>query len=197
MSKGSATMMAIASDLVLMGGIFIVLNALPLPPLLACTDPLTQKIALAGSVMLMLQLSVGVKIVAQFDRRLRALEIVLLLLVVWLGSYPFSPLGFSDGRIPVLRGFSVITPTRREFHILPGEILLLGNGAIAAFKPLMLTGDVRCNWSSANGGALDDPQSCDVVYNPPDAEYDILKVSIRPGCGLPHSIEQIRVSILP
>jgi hypothetical protein len=61
----------------------------------------------------------------------------------------------------------------------------------------MLTDAVRCDWSSANGGALDDPQSCDVVYNPPRAEYDILKVSIRPGCGLPNSIGQIKISILP
>src|SRR5688572_20222220 len=149
-------MMAIAIDFVLAGGVWIALNALPLPALLPCTDPFAQRVVLAGCVALMLQLFVGAKILPQYDRRLLIVEAALVLLVVWLGSYPVSPLGFSDGRIPVLRGFSVVRATGRESLILPGEILLLGSGSIVALKPLMLTGDVRCNWSSANGGALDE-----------------------------------------
>jgi hypothetical protein len=50
---------------------------------------------------------------------------------------------------------------------------------------------------SASGGALDDPQSCATVYVPPQADYDILKVSLQPGCGLPRSVGQIKISILP
>jgi hypothetical protein len=192
-----STIMIIVVNVILVGGLLTVLTVLPLPLFLPCTDPFAQRVVLTGCAVFVIQVFVGAKIIPQYNRRFLILEAVVILLAAWLGSYPFSPLGFSDGRIPVLRGFSVTTAAGRKSNIVPGEILLLGKGSIAAFKPVMLTGDVRCNWSSANGGALDDPQSCDVVYSPPGTEYDILKLSIRPGCGLPNSIGQIKISILP
>jgi hypothetical protein len=61
----------------------------------------------------------------------------------------------------------------------------------------MLAGKFHCDWMSTAGGALDASSSCDMVYIAPDADYDILRVRIRSSCGLPDSIGQIKVYILP
>jgi hypothetical protein len=51
---------------------------------------------------------------------------------------------------------------------------------------------------SSNGGAFDDPTSCDTAYlSPEGVEFDILHVHINPGCHLPAAHGEIKVSILP
>jgi hypothetical protein len=175
--------------------LFAVFRALP--PFVPCADPTAQSLGLALCVVAGLQLLVGARLLA--DRRVRwvlGIEMALLALTAWLGFYPVSPL-FASGRILVLQGFSVMTRTRGTVNVAPGSVVTLGSGSPAAVRALTLGGDVRCRWMSTRGGALDDPQSCITDYVPPQAEYDILKVSLQPGCGLPHSVEQLKISILP
>src|SRR5688572_31349586 len=126
-------LMMIVVNVILVGGLLTALTVLPLPLFLPCTDPFAQRVVLTGFAVFVLQLFAGAKIIPQYNRHFLALEFILVLSAVWLGSYPFSPLGFSDGRIPVLRGFSVTTTAGRKSNIVPGEILLLGKSSIAAF----------------------------------------------------------------
>jgi hypothetical protein len=70
--------------------------------------------------------------------------------------------------------------------------------SVTEIRPIILPGKITCFWASNNGGALDDPGSCDVAYlSPPVADFDILKVLVRPGCHMPVSHGEIRVSIQP
>lgn len=182
----------------LAGALFIAFNALPLPSILPCTHPVAQSLVRALGVMLILHLLAGVRILSKRARLTFAvIETALILSALWLGSYPFSPFGFTDGRIPVLSGFTVTTRIKGTFGIMPGEVITLGSGSPAYIKPVTLPVDTKCDWSSARGGALDATQLCDTVYVPPQADYDILRISIRPGCGLPQTVGQIKISILP
>src|SRR5258706_1534775 len=190
-------MIAIFINAILVGVLFMAVSALLPSSILPCTYPLAQSLGLAVSAVLILQLFAGAKISPRPRKALPIIDITLILLSLWLGSYALSPLGFSNGRIPILRGFLVTTASRGGLYIASGDIISLGSSSTAAISPILLSSDVRCNWSSANGAALDDPQSCDTFYIPPMEEYDLLKVSIRPGCGLPNSIGQIKISILP
>ncbi len=190
-------MIAIVANAMLVGALFIAASVLLRSSILPCTYPLAQSLVLAGCAALILQLLAAAKIVPKYRKVLVVIDITLVLLTLWLGSYLFSPLGFSDGRIRVLRGFLITTAARGSSNVASGEIIFMGVGSTAAISPVLLAGNVRCNWLSVNGGALDDPQSCDTFYIPPMREYDILKISIRPGCGLPNSIGQIKISILP
>jgi hypothetical protein len=171
-----------------------------LPPFVPCADPTAQSLGLALCVVLGLSLGLLLLARAQLQgvrwRWALGAQVALLTLTAWLGFYPLSPL-FAGGRIPVLQGFSVMTRTRGTVNVAPGGVVTLGNGSPAAVRALTLVGEVRCRWMSARGGALDDPQSCITDYVPPQAEYDILKVSLQPGCGLPRSVEQLKISILP
>ena len=180
----------------LTGGLFAAFAVLPL--FVPCADPTAQHLGLALFLGLGFQLLAGARRLA--DRRFRwalAAQAALLLLTIWLGVYPLSPL-FSSGRIPVVQGFSVLTRTRGTVNVASEGVVTLGSGIPAAVQALTLVeGNIHCRWMSTRGGVLDDPQSCATVYVPPPADYDILKVSIQPGCGLPRSVEQIKISILP
>lgn len=178
----------------LTGGLFAVLKTLL--PLVPCADPTAQNLTLALCVTLVLQLLADARWLGGRFRWVAGVQAALTLLVVWMGFYPLSPL-FSSGRIPVLQGFTVITQARGTVNVAPGAIVTLAGGRPAAIQPLTLTEDLRCSWMSETGGALDDPQSCAIVYVPPQREYDILKVSLQSGCGLPRSVGQIKISILP
>lgn len=184
-------------DILLAGVLFVLFNALPLPPVVPCTHPLAQNFVLALILALVCQLLLGAKIAAWWQKAFSGLSIALLPMALWLGSYPFSPLGFSQGRIPLLNGFLVRTAARGAVHVAPGGVVEMSVNSIAAISPALLPGAVRCDWLSSNGGALDDSQSCDVSYMAPAADYDILKISLRPGCGLPASVAQLKISILP
>jgi hypothetical protein len=183
------------AGLALAAGLFAVFSALP--PVLPCTYPAAQSLVLALGALLLIYFFSGPRWLPGARARYLAVTAVLIGLVAWLGFYPLSPLGFSTGRIPVLRGFTVVTRARSTVNIAPGAVLTLGSGVPAAIQPVTLPGDMRCTWMSTRGGALDEPSSCAVVYVPPQADYDILKLSLQPGCGLPRSVERIRISILP
>jgi hypothetical protein len=188
---------AITVYTMLLGVLFVAGNTLLSSQILPCTYLPAQSLVLAVCVMLILQFLAGAKIFPRYHKPLLIIDLVLLLLAVWLGSYILSPFGFSDRRNSFLGGFWVTTASRGRSEIASGEVISLTAGSAVAISPILPAGDVRCDWSSANGGALDDPQSCDMFYVPPMSDYDILKISVRPGCGLPNSIGQIKVSILP
>jgi hypothetical protein len=177
-------------SLMLIVGGFAALRALT--PLIPCTDHTAQSLALALLVGIIFQLFAGTRLRGGWLRWTLSVEAVLLLIVAWLGFYPISPLP-----IPTFQGFSILTQVRGRVTILPGGMVTLASGSLAAIHPLTLTGEAHCRWISSFGGALDDPGSCDVVYVPPQREYDILKLSLEPGCGLPRSVEQLKISILP
>ena len=177
--------------------LFAVFNALPIPLFFPCTHPFSQTAALALGCAAILQAAIGTKTLPGTTKWTVGIAAVLILLAAWLGSYPFSPLGFADGRIPVLRGFLLTTRNMLNVEVAPGEIITLASGSAVSIEPVLLTGDVECTWSSANQGILDNPNDCTIAYRPPQAEYDILKVLIQPACGLPGSSAQIKISILP
>jgi hypothetical protein len=122
-------------------------------------------------------------------------QVVLLAIVFWLGSYRFSPV---YANVDVLRGFDVTIGQRPKVTIQSGAIVSLGQNTLAVIVPLTLPGDTpSCNWASQMGGALDEPTSCETIYAPPSADYDILRLSVRSICGVPNASGQIKISILP
>ncbi len=122
----------------------------------------------------------------------------LLLFTLWLGSYPLSPLGFSNGRIPLLRGFVVSQAHGTTLTVASRQTLTMGYGSIVQIQPDVLAGPVDCTWSSATGGTFDDPANCDTAFAPSSsAQYDVLKVLVRSACGLPTAVGEIKVAILP
>ena len=190
MKSGLNLWFVLITGFALTSGLFAAFAAIP--SFVPCADPTAQRLGLALFFGMGFQLLAGARRWA--DGRFRwalAAQAALLLLTVWLGLYPLSPL-FSSGRIPVLRGFSVLTRTRGTVSVAPGGTVTLGSGIPAAVQALTLVeGNIRCRWMSTRGGALDDPQSCTTVYVPPQTDYDILKLSLQPGCGLP------RFALLP
>ena len=122
----------------------------------------------------------------------------LLLLTLWLGSYHVSPLGFSNGSIPLLRGFVVSQAHGTAIKIASRQPLSVGYGSIVQIQPEILAGPVDCTWLSTTGGVFDDPANCDTAFVASGAaQYDVLKVRVRSACGLPTAVGEIRVAILP
>lgn len=158
-----------------------------LPSLLPCTDHVAESFALALCAGMGCYLLLGGR-----SSLLVTGTVILVALTLWMRTYPMLPLGS-----PLVLGFNVITPSRGSFDIAQGEILTLATGKPTALQPRTSFKNVRCNWMSARGGAFDDPSSCATVYVPPQAENDVVKVSIQPGCGLSNTVQQIKVSILP
>jgi hypothetical protein len=98
---------------------------------------------------------------------------------------------------PILHGFLVTRQDRVNEVVASGDVVLLSAGVPAAISIRSDLQELNCRWSSRNGGAWDDPFSCDTVYVPPPADYDTLTVMIEPGCKLAPVRGQIKISILP
>ncbi len=190
-------LLTILASLISTAIFFVTLNHLPSLRIIPCTDNWAQNLIFALIFALVIQIFLVPKILPDHYKSFLAAHAVLVLLTLWFGLFPISPLGYSSGRIPVLRGFVVMTKQKGITGVPLGGDITLGNSAAAAVYPVTVPGDVRCTWMSANAGALDDPHSCNTAYIPPQADYDILKVSIQPGCGLPTSTGQFKISILP
>ena len=123
---------------------------------------------------------------------------VLISLALWLGSYQTSPLGFSTGRIPLLRGFRITQAQRGQRDIPLRQVVTLSPGSAIGIDPLLLPVPATCAWASSNGGAFDDPASCDTAYSPgKGATFDVLRVNVRSACGLPSALGDVRIGVLP
>jgi hypothetical protein len=172
--------------------------ALPGLVLIPCTYPLAQSLAFALCAALLIHLFVFNRFWLVRARSLMVAYFLCLLLVLWLGSYPFSPLGFSSGRVPVLGGFMLTRSGRPPISVASRQVVTIAAASISQITPMTLPVDMTCTWLSTNGGALDDPRSCDVAYFSPGASaYDTLKLLIQPGCRLPNAEGEIKISILP
>ena len=161
-----------------------------------CTAPVVTLLIALLCFVLLVQVSFLPKYHSKRYTFLLICQMALILIVFWLGSYRFSPL-YSNVNL-LARGFDVTVGDRVKANIRSGEMITLGQASTAVIVPLTLPGDsVLCNWSSQMGGALDDPNSCETIYAPPVADYDILRLSIRSSCGLANAVGQIKISILP
>jgi len=187
----------ILANAFIMGLLFFLFNTLPLPTIIPCIYPFAQNLALAIIMLWIFQTILIPK--TGWGRAKPALIVLplLLMLLLWFGSYPFSPLGFSTGRISVLRGFEVTRSLQPPRTIASGKIVTVADGSVMGIRPITLPVDRSCFWASAKGGAFDDPRTCDTVYFAPAEEYDILKIDIQPGCHLPNLQGEIKFSILP
>jgi hypothetical protein len=166
------------------------------PSIVPCTDNWSDNLLLSLALVLLIQIFVAPKILPGYSRIFVAAHALLLIVIVWLGLYPISPLGYATGRIPNLHGFRIIRMSRTSI-IQNREVISLPQGSAVGISPLLLAPGSDCKWMSSAGGELDDTSSCDTVYSPPAADFDILRVNIQSSCGLPDSTAQIKVAILP
>jgi hypothetical protein len=196
--KNQRVLLAILLRIMIVLGLFLIFNILPIQNLVPCTYPISQSLAFIIFLVLVFEIILFGRIWILNRKLIMVMYSILLLLVLWLGSYPFSPLGFSTGRIPVLKGFIVSRFSRPPITIPPGGTVNIPGGSISEIKPVTLPVPQTCTWASTNGGALDDPGSCDTAYlSPAGTYYDTLKLLIHPACHLPSVDSEIRVSILP
>ncbi len=169
-----------------------------MPSLFLCMHPLARAAVVFLIAVAVLQAVVVGRVRRRLSSPLFVANIMLILLAIWLGSYSLSPLGFSSGRIPLLSGFRITRQQRAPIWIASRQIVLMAPGSAMEIEPQTLPGAVNCMWASSNGGAFDDPASCDTAYAPGEgAAFDILRIAIRSECGLPPAIGEIRVSVLP
>jgi len=116
-------------------------------------------------------------------------------LILWLGSYAYSPLEFAHG--PALTGFEIQKQGGQSLIVPPDGGFSMSTHAYAYIKVIADPPIADCSWHSAAGAAMDPNNTCDIVYAPPPAEQDVLRVSARLACGLPTATGQIKIAILP
>lgn len=121
----------------------------------------------------------------------------LILVVLWLGSYSYSPLEYFGEQNLREISFLVTRSGRVNEPVASGETITLKAGSPAAIAVLSAVPTQNCQWMSLNHGAWDDANNCDTTYAAPDAEFDILTLNVELACGLPSTRAQIKVSILP
>jgi hypothetical protein len=187
-------------DLLLSGLLFLVFGRLAVPVLVPCSHPLVQPTLLAIASTLSLNILAGLVWGSPWWRRALMSFLTLsslFLLALFLGSYIYSPLDFSKGNDAIFYGFLVSRRGRVNEVVPSGEIITLSAGAPVAISIDSDLQNLDCRWVSLNGGAWDDPASCDTTYMPPAADFDILTVRINPACRLPVVRGQIKISILP
>jgi hypothetical protein len=159
--------------------------------------PAAQRLSLLLLVAGLLYLLAILRLRRRLPPLVAAAYVVLFAGVLWLGALRYSPLAFGTARLPLVSGFEIRRPNRAPVVIDAGEFISVAPAAPIVIHPVILPGPVDCAWS-ASGGALDDPQGCDVVYvaagGVPSA---MLRVRVRSACGLPPAVAQIKFSILP
>ena len=166
--------------------------------LLVCVHPLAQKLILAVCATLILSFFAAWRIRTKGIKILIAINIVLIPLIWWMGYFPSSPLGFSNGRMPPAQGFILTRAMRSDVNVASGGTISLVGGSTTAIKLVTRPVGVHCIWRSSNGGVIDDPTNCDIAYFPPaNSNFDLLKLVIQPSCHLPEFQQQLKVIVLP
>ncbi len=171
---------------------------MPLPQLLPCTYPLVENFILAICVAFVVQYLAfkGYRINSYLW--IAGMDIGLILLAVWLGSYSLSPLGFSSGRVPIAQGFVLTRSMRPDSNIASGETIGIVSGSVIAIGTVTFPIGRNYFWFSTKHRSFDDPRSCDVAYMPPtDSDFDLLKVLIQPSCHLPEVQESLKIIVWP
>ncbi len=171
---------------------------LPLPQFFPCTYPLVEKFIPANCLAFVVQYFAFKSYRINSYLWIAGLDTGLILLALWLGSYSISPLGFSNGRIPVAQGFVLTRSMRPDVNITSGETINTISGSAIAIRTVTLPIGRNCFWFSTKHGSFDDPRSCDIAYMPPaNSDFDLLKVLIQPSCRLPEIQESIKIIVLP
>jgi hypothetical protein len=190
-TKRTSSIRFLILNLSLAGILFLVFRSFSDYAFLPCTYAPLQPILLALASTLIVTI-----VLALFWRQQAGLShlvfAVLLLVSLFLGSYRTSPL-----RLPIMDGFFITRHGRVNEVVASGDTITLSAGVPAAISIRSSLRNLRCRWSSQNGGAWDDPFSCDTTYMPPTADYDILHVRIEPGCKYSPVRGQLKISILP
>ena len=178
--------------------LFAGLYFLPLPQFFPCTYPLVENSILAICIALIIQIFAFRNYQKDAIFWSVSMDIGLMMLAVWLGSYSISPLGFSSGRIPIVQGFVLTRSMRPDTNLASGETIDVVAGSAMAMRVITLPVNKNCFWFSTKGGSLDDSGSCDIAYMPPpDSNFDVLKVLIQPSCDLPETQENVKIIVLP
>jgi hypothetical protein len=197
-SKNHTILIPFIVNLVLFVILFAGFYFLPLPQLLQCTYPLAENSILAICIAFVVQYFAfkSYQLFGYFW--IAGMDIGLILLALWLGSYSISPLGFSSGRIPLAQGFVVTRSMRPDVNIASGKTINIVSGSVIAIRTVTLPIGKNCFWFSSKHGSFDDPRSCDVAYMPPtNSDFDLLKVLIQPSCRLPEVQESLKIIVLP
>lgn len=189
-------LVSIFTSLLLVSISYVVLPRFSAMGAIPCTDPRAERLVLALGAGLIAQLVFVRWLPPRVVAAVIAGHLVLMLLTLWSGAYAISPLGNSTGQLPNLRGFLIIRANRTSM-IENAEIVSLKRGSAVGINPQLVDSTSDCAWISAAGAALDGPFSCDTVYRPPNADYDVLRLQIRSSCRLPDSTGRIYISILP
>jgi len=187
-------------NLLLIGGIIKLFYNSPLYSHSLCIHPLAESTLVASGITLVIHISaIVVWRKAWLRISLASLCVILLTgaLALWLGSYSYSPLQFSDGLYPTLQGFLVTRQGRINEPVDSGDIILVQSGVPLGISVSMDEPQMACHWNSLNHGDLDDSDGCNIIYLAPAADYDILSVRISSACNIPPVRGQIKVSILP
>ncbi len=116
----------------------LIFGALPRLTLIPCTYPLAQSLTLALCAASLIHLFALYRFRLAGARPFIVAYSLCLFLVLWLGSYPFSPLGFSSGRIPVLNGFMVSRSGRPPISVASRQIVTIAATSITEIQPVTL-----------------------------------------------------------
>lgn len=193
-------LLLLAANMVLAGAVFAGAESLEAPANIPCVALTFQHAIFACGIVLVLDLLV---LRWQGGRRFAWAPLAILVglsaIAAWLGSYQHSPLELDRGGAGQV---SVYRLTRYGFPAQitgPSQIIIVKSGSPLEIQPILPSNlETVCQWRADNGGAIDDPSSCDIAYEAPrGATYDILHLLTQSGCGLPQHSTQLRLSIAP
>ncbi len=203
----------------IVGVVFFVLVS-RLPPFINCFDPMAQNLIITFFLILTLHYfssAVGSLNLGPFaitakpffeiigSRTLLqkrwmvsvVIFILLVLIVLYLGSYAYSPIYARQGRIPMLRGI-VVTTGGSSGSFQSGQAIQIKSTSFVSLKASVEPTDSKCSWSSSYGGTFDNPDKCETAYIPPlGATMDLLQISIKSACQFQQTDGHLQIAIQP
>ena len=203
-------------------GFFTVLLLLSLQPsiLVPCTDKVAQCVLLGLLALIALHFFsqtltslrsgpvdvdpqslgkvLGTNYLARHPKTTTIVVLGLCGLVLWLGSYTFSPLHLGSGRIPTILGFGVTTSDGSKYDLVAEGAFSIRNSAWASISPSIQPQDAKCDWNAAGGGTFDNSQRCDTAYYPSlGSGIALLELRAQSACQAQQAYAHLRVTILP
>jgi len=203
----------------IVGVVFFVLVS-RLPPFINCFDPIAQNLIITFFLLLTLHyfssavgslnlgpLAITAKPFFEIIGSKTLLQkrwifsivvfIVLVVSVLYLGSYTYSPLYVNQGRIPVLRGI-IVTTGGSSGSFQSGQTIQIKSTSFVSLKAIVEPSDSKCSWSSSYGGTFDNLDKCETAYIPPlGATIDLLQISIRSACQFQQTDGHLQITIQP
>jgi hypothetical protein len=184
-------------DLLSAGILMVIFNAVLHLNIIPCMAPFSQNLVLSILGPLVAQVILINRSGLFHNRYVLIIPFFLLLVILWMGAYQFSPIGYSTGRIPILQGFIIARANRPSIIINSRATVAISSDSVMEIQPVTSVAVGTCYWAAANGGGIDDPRNCDIAYQPPQAaDVDTLNILIQPGCHLPNANGEIKISVL-